>query len=29
MDQITLTGMDFYGYHGCLPEEREKDSIFH
>lgn len=28
MDQITLTGMDFYGYHGCLPEEREKGQHF-
>ncbi len=28
MDRITLTGMEFYGYHGCLPEEREKGQFF-
>ena len=22
MDKIELTGMEFIGYHGCLPEER-------
>lgn len=28
MDRIELTGMEFYGYHGCLPEEREKGQPF-
>lgn len=28
MDKIKLTGLDFYGYHGCLPEEREKGQHF-
>ncbi len=28
MDRITLTGMEFYGRHGCLPEERENGQIF-
>lgn len=28
MDSITLKGMDFYGYHGCLPEERQKGQHF-
>ena len=28
MDKITLSGMEFYGYHGCLPEEREKGQRF-
>ncbi|MCR5403911.1 MAG: dihydroneopterin aldolase, partial [Butyrivibrio sp.] len=29
MDRINLTGMEFYGYHGCLPEEREKGQRFY
>lgn len=28
MDKIKLTGLEFYGYHGCLPEEREKGQPF-
>ena len=24
-DRISLKGMRFYGYHGCLPEERTLD----
>ena len=28
MDKIKLTGLDFYGYHGCLPEERETGQHF-
>lgn len=28
MDRIELKGMAFYGYHGCLPEEREKGQRF-
>lgn len=28
MDKIKLTGLDFYGYHGCLPEERKKGQHF-
>ena len=28
MDKIRLTGLEFYGYHGCLPEEREKGQKF-
>ena len=28
MDKIRLTGLEFYGYHGCLPEEREKGQPF-
>lgn len=28
MDKIKLTGLDFYGYHGCLAEEREKGQHF-
>lgn len=28
MDQIELKGMDFYGYHGCLPEETKKGQHF-
>jgi len=27
-DTIELTGMEFYGYHGCLTEEREKGQLF-
>ena len=27
-DYIELTGMEFYGYHGCLEEEREKGQSF-
>ena len=23
MDKIKLTGLNFYGYHGCLPSERQ------
>lgn len=29
MDKIALTGMEFYGYHGCLPAEREKGQRFY
>ena len=29
MDKIKLTGLDFYGYHGCLPEERENGQHFY
>lgn len=29
MDRITLTGMHFYGYHGCLAEENKKGQPFH
>ena len=29
MDTITLTGMEFRGYHGCLPEERREGQIFY
>lgn len=28
MDRIELNGMEFYGYHGCLPEEREQGQPF-
>lgn len=28
MDRIELSGMEFFGYHGCLPEEREKGQTF-
>ncbi|SDG17701.1 dihydroneopterin aldolase [Selenomonas sp. WCT3] len=28
MDKIKLTGLDFYGYHGCLPEERKQGQHF-
>ena len=28
MDKIELFGMEFYGYHGCLSEEREKGQPF-
>ena len=28
MDTITLQGMQFYGYHGCLPEERQRGQKF-
>ncbi len=28
MDKIELTGMTFFGRHGCLPEEREKGQTF-
>ena len=28
MDEIILTGLRFYGYHGCLPQEREKGQDF-
>ncbi len=28
MDRIELKGIAFYGYHGCLPEEREKGQRF-
>jgi len=27
-DVITLTGMKFFGYHGCLPEERQTGQEF-
>lgn len=29
MDTITLQGMHFYGYHGCLPEEQKTGQPFH
>ena len=29
MDTITLTGMEFRGYHACLPEERREGQIFY
>ena len=29
MDRIVLTGMEFIGYHGCLPEEREQGQPFY
>lgn len=28
MDRIVLDHMEFYGYHGCLPEERRKGQTF-
>ena len=28
MDKIKLTGLNFYGYHGCLPEERQMGQEF-
>jgi len=28
MDRIELKGMEFYGYHGCCPEEREQGQPF-
>ena len=28
MDRIQLTGMEFKGYHGCLPAERQAGQIF-
>lgn len=28
MDKIKLTGMEFKGYHGCLPQEREQGQVF-
>ena len=28
MDRIELMGMEFFGRHGCLPEEREKGQTF-
>ena len=28
MDVIELTGMEFYGYHGCFPEERKRGQRF-
>ena len=27
-DRISLEGMRFYGYHGCLPEERARGQAF-
>ncbi|WP_308547305.1 dihydroneopterin aldolase [uncultured Selenomonas sp.] len=27
-DRISLEGMRFYGYHGCLPEERARGQVF-
>lgn len=29
MDTITLQGMQFYGYHGCLPEEQRNGQPFY
>ena len=28
MDRIELSGMEFFGYHGCFAEEREKGQRF-
>ena len=28
MDRIVLDHMEFYGYHGCLPEERQQGQTF-
>lgn len=28
MDRIVLDYMEFYGYHGCLPEERRQGQTF-
>lgn len=28
MDKVVLVGMEFYGYHGCLPTEREQGQRF-
>ena len=28
MDKIEIKAMEFYGYHGCLPEERQKGQSF-
>ena len=28
MDRIELSGMDFFGYHGCFEEERQKGQSF-
>jgi len=28
-DRIDLAGMRFYGYHGCLPEERQHGQYFY
>lgn len=28
MDKIELTGLEFFGYHGCLPEERQQGQKF-
>ncbi|MBR0328475.1 MAG: dihydroneopterin aldolase, partial [Selenomonadaceae bacterium] len=28
MDRITLTGMEFFGYHGVLPEENKLGQRF-
>ena len=28
MDKIKLTGLNFYGYHGCLPSERQMGQEF-
>ena len=28
MDRIELSGMEFFGYHGCLAEERQKGQTF-
>ena len=29
MDQILLTGMNFYGHHGCSEEERQRGQNFY
>ena len=29
LDKIALSGMKFYGYHGCLNEEREQGQDFY
>lgn len=29
LDKIALSGMKFYGYHGCLAEEREQGQDFY
>lgn len=28
LDEIELSGLEFYGRHGCLPEERERGQLF-
>jgi dihydroneopterin aldolase len=28
IDRLSLTGLDFYGYHGALPEERARGQHF-
>ena len=28
MDKIELAGLEYFGYHGCLPEERQQGQKF-